>query len=384
MFNARIALAAVAVLAASACSLGSAVAPAPPSSLTPLSRAAAPGDSTSILKQLKRNVVIGSSVDSGNGDKGPRGVSLVHFTYGLKKNQLAVCNFENAAGSAGKGTTVEIFDPKPGSSPTSLAQSAKLEGCSDTVVDTNNGVWATAVTSGLLDAIGSSGTVTGMPIKTLPRPFYLTDASCKTALPPLVQPQFCGYSAEYLFTSDAATGSIVSFSINYYGNPHPTQVATGFAVNKKAGWTRLGPSGLAYSSKKDELYIADGVTNTVVLFTHASELLVKNEIVVKPDGKTFVCKYQKTTCGKLILAGKPLDSPVAMALLPNGNLVVANGAGGNTLVELTTTGTVLATKVVDKGKTSGVFGIVAAGKNDTDTTLFYADANDNNLHELER
>ena len=126
------------------------------------------------------------------------------------------------------------------------------------------------------------------------------------------------------------------------------------------------------------------MTNTVVLFTHASELLVENEIVVNPDGKTFVCKYKKTTCGKLILAGKPLDSPVAMALLPNGNLVVANGAGGNTLVELTTTGTVLATKVVDKSKTSGVFGLVAAGKSDADTTLFYTDANDNNLHELER
>jgi hypothetical protein len=383
MFDARIALAAVAVLGASACNSGSVPPPAAPSSSALLGQAAAPGDSTSLLKQLKKNVVIGSSVDSGNGDKGPRGVSLVHFSYGLKKNQLAVCNFENAAGSAGKGTTVEIFDPKPGSSPSSLAQSAKLEGCSDTVVSTQNSVWATALTSHLLVTISPSGKVGASPAKFV-KPFYITDASCKTALLPLFQPQFCGYSAEYLFTSDAATGSIVSFSINYYGNPHPTQVATGFAVNKKSGWTTLGPSGLAYSSKKDELYIADGVTNTVVLFTHASELLVKNEIVVNPDGKTFVCKYKKTTCGKLVLAGKPLDSPVAMALLPNGNLVVANGAGGNTLVELTTAGTVLATKVVDKSKTSGVFGIVAAGKNDADTTLFYTDANDNNLHELER
>ncbi len=383
MFNARIVFAAAAVLAASACNSGSAVAPPAPTVPTELGQAAAPADSTSVLKQLKKNVVIGSTVDPGNGDKGPRGVSIVHFNYGLKKNQLAVCNFENAAGGAGKGTTVEIFDPKPGSSPMSLAQSPKLEGCSDTVASNQNVIYVTALTSGLLVGVSPSGKV-GKGNGKFVKPFYLTDASCKTALLPLFQPAFCGYSAEYLFTSDASTGGIVSFSINYYGNPHPTQVASGFAVNKKSGWSTLGPSGLVYSSKKDELYIADGVTNTVVLFTHASELLVKNEIVVKSDGKTFICKYKKTACGKLVLAGKPLNSPVAMALLPNGNLVVANGAGGNTLIELTTSGTVLATKVVDKSKTSGVFGIVAAGKSDTDTTLFYTDANDNNLHELTR
>jgi hypothetical protein len=382
MFNARIVFAAAAVLAVSACNSGSAVSPVAPAAPTELGQAASPGDSTSILKQLKKNVVIGSTVDPGNGDQGPRGVSLVHFSYGLKKNQLALCNYENAAGTAGKGTTVEIFDPKPGSSPTSLATSAKLAGCSDTVVSNNNTVYATALTSDMLVSIAHNGNVKSVGGKVFKQPFYITDASCKTADLPLLGPAFCGYSAEYLFTSDATTGAIVSFSINQYGNKHQIQVGSGFAVNKKTGWSTLGPSGLAYSSKKDELYIADGVTNTIVLFTHASELLVKDEIVVKADGKSFTCKYPKTTCGKLVLAGKPLNAPVAMALLPNGNLVVANGAGGNTLVELTTTGTVLATKVVDKSKTSGVFGLVATGKTDTDTTLFYTDANDNTLHEL--
>ena len=118
MFNARIALAAVAHWRrprAAPDPRGS----GPTRQLDAAEAGRGAGRSTSILKQLKRDVVIGSSVDSGNGDKGPRGVSLVHFSYGLKKNQLAVCNFENAAGAAGKGTTVEIFDPKPGSSPTS-------------------------------------------------------------------------------------------------------------------------------------------------------------------------------------------------------------------------------------------------------------------------
>ncbi|HEX3671867.1 MAG TPA: hypothetical protein VHT92_09225 [Candidatus Cybelea sp.] len=101
-------------------------------------------------------------------------------------------------------------------------------------------------------------------------------------------------------------------------------------------------------------------------------------------GKTFKCKYPKSTCGKLILAGSPLNAPVAIAKLPNGNLVVANSAGSspNTLVELTPAGDVLDTKVVDTGKTAGVFGLYAIGKTDSDTSLYYTDTNDNSLHEL--
>ena len=113
---------------------------------------------------------------------------------------------------------------------------------------------------------------------------------------------------------------------------------SGFAVNHKTGWSTLGPSGLQYWPKTDTLYVADGVDNTIVAFNNASELLVKDEIVVKKGGKTFKCKFPKTTCGELIYSGSPLDAPVAMTLLPNGNLIVANTDGGNTLVELTPDG----------------------------------------------
>ena len=58
------------------------------------------------------------------------------------------------------------------------------------------------------------------------------------------------------------------------------------------------------------------------------------------------------------------------------------GQPPNTLVELTPAGDVLDTKVVDKNKTAGIFGLYAIGKTDSDTALFYTDSNDNNLHEL--
>ena len=74
-----------------------------------------------------------------------------------------------------------------------------------------------------------------------------------------------------------------------------------------------------------------------------------DEITVQPGCKKFTCEYPKTTCAKLVKAGSPLDKPVAATLLPNGNLIVAN-TGNNTLVEMTPTGQVLDTKVMDKAR----------------------------------
>jgi hypothetical protein len=334
---------------------------------------ASPDDTTSILKKLKKDVVIGTTVDPKNGDKGPHGVAIAASTYGLKKGELGVCNFANSAGAAGKGTTIELLSPKQGSKPTQFVQNTKIEGCSGDAISSNNSIYATGMTSGLLVGFSNAGKL----IKTYGAPFKAPFSDVDAANPNL-------YAAEYIFGSDATTGSIINFSINYYGNQKELQVATGFGVNKKSGWSALGPSGVQYWPKKDTLYVADGVDNTVVSFNNASELLVKNEIVVKPGGKTFKCLHPQTTCGTLVLAGNPLDAPVAMAILPNGNLVVANTQGGNTLVELTPSGQVLDTKVVDSSKTAGVFGLVARGTNDNNTVLYYTDANDNNLHELEQ
>ncbi|HXO17595.1 MAG TPA: hypothetical protein VN909_05445 [Candidatus Dormibacteraeota bacterium] len=368
-----------ALFALSACG-GSGAVPSGPAELgnaaSQLSRTtadASPADSTSILKKLTKNVVIGSTVDPGNGDMGPRGLSIAPIKYGVPKGELAVCNFEDSSGAAGKGTTIELLDPKAGSSPSTFAQSSKIAGCDGVAFTNSDGIYAGGMTTGLLVAFSNSGKLSktyGPPFK---EPFSNTDAS---------NPGL--YAAEYMFTSDATTGTVVSFSINQYGNKKRLEVVSGFAVNKASGWGALGPSGIQYYPKKDTLYVADGVTNTIVSFNNASELLVKDEIVVQSGGKTFKCKYPKTTCGTLVYAGKDLNAPVAMTVLPNGNLIVANSKGGNKLIELTPTGTVLATKVVDSKKTPGVFGLIASGKNDTDTVLFYTDTNDNSLHELEQ
>ena len=337
-----------------------------------------PDDTTSILKLLTKDVVIGSTVDPGNGDMGPRGLSIVLANYKLKKGQLALCNFESSSGVAGDGTTIEVFNPKPGSKPRSFAQNSKLQGCSSTAVTVSNGIYATGDRSGLLVAFDNTGSLKktyGSPH--FEQPFSNVDASCAHAK------GFCGYSAEYMFTADAATGSIVSFSINSFGSKKLLPVISGFDVNGKTGWSTLGPSGMVYDAKKDTLYIADGVDNVVDSFSKASELLVADEIVVKSGGTKFSCKYPSVCGAKVVLSGKPLNLPVAMALLANGNLIVAN-TGANSLVEMTPSGTVLDTKTIDKKKTAGIFGLVATGKTDSTTSLYYTDVNDNSLHELEQ
>jgi hypothetical protein len=330
-----------------------------------------PVDTTSILKQLVKNVTIGTTVDPTNGDKGPHALGVVKNTYVLKPGDLLVCNFENKAGTAGAGTTIDLFDPSTGSKST-FAQSSAIEGCSGDTPNSGDSVYAVGLTSQLLVEFSPSGTLKSHGSH-IGLPFGVADAP----------PPPPGYYPEYIFTSDAQTGSIISLSTGYHGTGEFLQVATGFGVNGKSGWSLLGPSGIQFNEANGNLYIADGEDSTIVYFTHADSLLEKDEIVVQPGGKTFKCKDPSATCGVLVKAGSPLAAPEAITLLPNGNLIAAN-TNGNMLVELTPTGEVLDTKVVDKSKTGGIYGIVAVGTDDDNTVLFYTDANTNTLQELER
>jgi hypothetical protein len=333
------------------------------------------------LKKLTKDVVIGSTVDPSNGDKGPRAISIVAAGNAvLKTGQLLVCNFENSAGTAGDGTTLEVLDAKPSSKPTRFFQSSAFEGCDGDAIAPSDAVYAAGLTSGKVAelAIPYSGTA-----------YKLTKSYGSPIESPLgdsVEPVAKMYQGDYVFVGDSKTGSLDIFSASNYGHKL-LQGVTGFAVNGGSAGTRLGPSGEQYTDagKVDTAYVVDGVTNTIVAVSGIAKLLEKDEIVVKSGGKTFDCKQKKYTCAHLVYSGAPLDAPLASALLPNGNLIVANTQGtANTLVELTPAGKILDTKVVDTSSTQGVFGLVAAGTSDSNTVLYYTDTNDNSVHELER
>ncbi|MGB8150786.1 MAG: hypothetical protein WCE97_06285 [Candidatus Cybelea sp.] len=340
-----------------------------------------PDDTTSILKKLTKDVEIGSTVDRKNGDMGPRAISVARATFGLKKGQLLVCNFDDSAGTAGKGTTIEVLNPDPHSKPMTFTQSTKIEGCDGDAATATNQVYGAGLVSGLVSRFDQTGKLEkshGSPIQV---PFADADAFCGEA-----------YAPEDIYIADSKTGSIIklAFVPVSSGNVRLTQVITGFGVNKGSGWSVLGPSGMQYDNRKtgslcnDTLYIVDGVDNTIVAVSNASNLLEKNEIVVQPGGKTFKCAHAKSTCATLVYSGSPLNAPVASALLPNGNLIVANTQGGNELVELTPAGKVLDTKTIDTSSVAHIFGLVATGTSDSNTALFYTDTETNTLQELEQ
>jgi hypothetical protein len=338
-----------------------------------------PADRTSILKKLTKDVVIGSTVDAKNGDKGPRTVYIVRGSAVggvLTKGQLLVCNFEDSAGVSGKGTTMEALNPTPNAAPKRFFQSDVIEGCDgDAILDNgSNDVYGAGLTSGKIAGISRTGvlfkTYSG---KTVTAPFSDTAAV-------LPQP----FSPLYVYAGTTTGGGILSISVGSYGDGLATQVAKGFGVSDGPGG-KLAPSGLQYDVSTDTLYIVDGVTNTIVAFSNSSKLLDKDEIIVKSGGKTFKCKYPKTACARLVYSGSPLHAPMASALLPNGNLVVANTEGtANMLVELTPSGRVLDTKVVDHKSKQGVFGLAAAGTKSSNTVLLYTDTNSNTVQELRR
>lgn len=351
--------------------------------------AVSPDDNTSILKRFKKDVIIGSTVDSKNGDTGPRALSRVRsqspaplppISGALTTGQLVACNFANSAGAAGKGTTVEVLDPKPGSKPTRFAQSKEVEGCDGDAISFGRSVYAAGLTSKVVEKYSEKGKVQktyGAPIKD---PLTSADAYCSLA-----------YAPEMIYVGDAKTGSVVKFAAGYLGLRKETAVIEGFAV-KGTGWDALGPSGIQYNGTlinhgnkcNDTLYVVDGVDDTLVAVSTSSNLLVTDEVQVQPGGKTFKCKAKKFTCATLVYSGSPMDEPVALALLPNGNLVVANGKGGNVLVEISAAGKVLATKKLNNDRIADVYALVATGTNDGNTTLFYTDTADNSVHELEQ
>lgn len=367
-----------AILVLSACSQSNTVPASTSNALTPQSSSAGPDDSTSILKQDTKNVVIGSTVDPSNGDKGPHGISIVKANISpLKKGQLVVCNFEDSSGTPGNGTTIEVLNPTQSSSPSRFAQSNDVKGCSGVAASSQSDyIYGAGLSSGLLVPFNTKGVEQSTFGPPLQAPLSDTDVANKGL-----------YSAEYVFTSDAKTGAIVSAGANTYASGFYMQVASGFAVNNGTGLNVLGPTGVSYYPKKNVLYIADGVTNTVVKFSNPNDLLIKNEIVVSSNGQKFTCLHKKTTCGKLVKAGSPLSSPIAMCALPNGNMIVSNGApatgGGNELVEMTPKGIVLDTEVVDTGSAPAIFGLACGGSSDSTTVIYYTDLNDNSVHELE-
>lgn len=326
---------------------------------------------TSILGVLRRQVVIGSTVDPKFGQLNPYGLDVARSTAGaFVKGDLAVCNFNAKSNVQGTGFTVVALHPAPGSKPALVAAKKNLIGCDALALAPDDTIWAAAFVANDNPVISSNGktvaNIKGMPFD---HPFGQAYAQ-----PIKRSPAF--------YESNAGDGTIVRIDL---GSKFTYDViAKGFAINHGQPGSILGPSGLQYDARIDTLYVVDGTNNTVVAFSKVSKIKAGG-IVVGSGGRTF--SGPDARYARLVYAGKPLNGPISSALLFNGNLVIGNTLdpnGKNLMIELTPSGKVLDVRNVDRGPAGALFGMVATGTSAADTKLYFNDDNGNDLQVLER
>jgi hypothetical protein len=344
----------------------------PPASM-PMAQPAADASlspNASVLKMLTKQVVIGSTIDPTYGQLNPYGLTVAPSTSGgFTKGDLAVCNFNNNKNVQGTGFTIVALHPTPGSKPKLIAWSKVLVGCNALALGPGNFIWAAAFSANdnpVFDGTGKFlGNIKGKPID---HPFGQVYAQH-------------GNVAAY-YETNAGDGTVVRINL---GKKFTFDViAKGFGINHGVPGSIFSPSGLAYNRKIDTLYVVDGQTNTVTALKNVSTIK-SGGVTVGSSGTTF--SGPSASLARSVFSGSPLNGPISSALLPNGNLVVGNTtdpAGTNLIVEISTSGKLLATRNVDTGAGGSIFGMVATGTSNADTKVYFNDDNDNNLQVLER
>src|SRR5215469_1802795 len=113
---------------------------------------------TSILKQLKKQVVIGSTVDPVNGGQNPYGLTIAPVTAGaFTKGDLVICNFNAKSNVQGTGRSIVALHPSPGSKPMHVSGIKEIHGCDALALDVDDTIWAAVMVANdnpVLDANG--------------------------------------------------------------------------------------------------------------------------------------------------------------------------------------------------------------------------------------
>lgn len=363
-----------AIVLASGCSAygGSSAAPPAPAQMpgTQMQDSQVSPDA-SVLKRLKKQVVIGSLVDPDNGAGNPYGLTVAPVSSGdFTAGDLVVCDFNAKSNVQGTGRSIVAIHPKPGSKPTHVSSIKPLKGCDALALGGDDTIWAASMVANDNPVIATSGDlIQNIKGKPFTQPWGQVFAAPKTGSPAF-------------YETNAGDGSVVRINL---GSVFTYDViATGFPVNHGKPGTALAPSGLAYDASIDTLYFADGMNNTIVAFKDVSTIPAGG-IKAKHNGMKF--SGPSASDARIVFAGKPLNGPISTALLPNGNLVAGNTLdpdGKNLMIEVSAAGKLLDVRNVDTGPAGSLFGIVATGTNDRNTKIYFNDDNDNNLQVLER
>jgi hypothetical protein len=159
-------------------------------------------------------------------------------------------------------------------------------------------------------------------------------------------------STAQVFIANVLSGTVtrIDLTIPTGGTPQvesETQIASGYAIGTDPNALVIGPTGLAFDAARDILYVASTGDNAI--------FAIRNAATTRHDHGTGRVVFDDPT---------HLHGPLGLVLLPNGDLVAANGDAVNSdpnhpneLVEFTPRGKFVGEFQLDSGAPGGAFGL---------------------------
>jgi DNA-binding beta-propeller fold protein YncE len=264
---------------------------------------------------------------------------------------VLVSNFNDSANIQGTGTTIVQLNPHGPLAPPGTAQtvfSSTLPGLNTALgvlrggfvligsVPTTDGTFGT-IGQGALQVIDRNGAV----VQTWADP-QLLDGPWD-----LVVDDHESYA--HVFVSSVLNGTVTRLDISVTSESVAIQkaltIANGYTHVPNAAAVVIGPTGLAFDTTTDTLYVASTADNAIFAVYNASH------------------RSQGQPKGSPIFADAHLRGPLALRFAPNGDLLTANGDAVNAdpahpseIVEFTRTGEFVREYNVDASQ-GGAFGI---------------------------
>ncbi|GAC1439859.1 MAG: hypothetical protein NVSMB55_02550 [Mycobacteriales bacterium] len=319
---------------------------------------------------------IGSTV-APNGDTNPYSLSVVpaNYTGGpLAPGDVLVGDVNNAQGVQGKGTSIVAFH----NGSTSLFSTAVTAPIASVFNANGTALWVSGFgpaddgSQGAVSVLHGTSNPSATPTAVIAGQPFSGGVIPDSAGPWGVEFNHTG-SAPAFFWSNA-DGSIIRDSM--LGMPFGSSSSTKNVQTKIAQLsynpgrsfskgTVVAPQGMAYDAASGILYVADSQSDQVVALAGANTA----SGLITPT---------------VVLKNGPLHTPQGLAIDPNtGNLLVANGAVNNNLVEINPAGTVIATRNLDpSGAAGALFGLTTTKDPSGNTLIYYVNDNTNTLHEL--
>jgi hypothetical protein len=327
----------------------------------------------SIVSHLAATPNLNVSTVPANGDQNPYGVAFVPKGVApggkLHAGDILVSNFNNSGNLQGTGTTIVAISPDGHQSlffqgPKGLGLTTALAVLKSGFVlvgnvPTTDGKFDTIQQGSLLILDKNGHVVANLTNKVqLDGPWDLTvfDQGIFAAV----------------FVSNVLNGTVtrLDLAVPPFGDQvfvlSMTTIGSGFGHRGDPANLVIGPTGLAFDVAHDRLFVASTLDNTIFSI---------------PDA---LFRQTSAGTGSVVFQDPHLRGPLGLVLLPDGNLITANGDSVNgdptqasELVEFTPSGHFVGQTSIDPGQ-DGAFGIAINVQGD-DVTFAAVDDNSNSL-----